>query len=101
MTIALAFLLLSAALLFLKREDNYSIYPNKWASIGEGMTDVGRTADDNINQNIPSLIPISATTTVSHNSSLTQTPSIYDLISVAQWIVTVALLTLPNLPVGY
>ncbi|GBC09875.1 hypothetical protein RclHR1_09190001 [Rhizophagus clarus] len=102
MTIALAFILLSAAsLLFLKREVNYSIYPKKWVSIGEGITDVGRTADDNINRNIPPLFPISTTTIVSQNSSLIQTPSIYDLISVAQWIVTIALLTLPNLPVGY
>ncbi|RGB40954.1 hypothetical protein C1646_663445 [Rhizophagus diaphanus] len=102
MTIALAFILLSASLLFLRREVNYSIYPKKWWSIGEGISDINRTTDDNINRNIPSLIPISATATASYNnSSLTQTPSIYDLISVAQWIVTIALLTLPNLPVGY
>lgn len=101
MTIALAFILLSASLLFLRRDVNYSIYPKKWWSIGEGITDISRTTDDNINRNIPSLIPISATATASYNSSLTQTPSIYDLISVAQWIVTIALLTLPNLPVGY
>ncbi|CAB5163702.1 hypothetical protein RhiirA5_412507 [Rhizophagus irregularis] len=101
MTIALAFILLSASLLFLRRDVNYSIYPKKWWSIGEGITDISRTTDDNINRNIPSLIPISATATASYNSSLTQIPSIYDLISVAQWIVTIALLTLPNLPVGY
>ncbi|RIA81800.1 hypothetical protein C1645_836384 [Glomus cerebriforme] len=38
---------------------------------------------------------------VINKSSFTKTPSIYDLISVAQWIITTALLTLPNLPAGY
>ncbi|PKY41038.1 hypothetical protein RhiirA4_497740 [Rhizophagus irregularis] len=36
MTIALAFILLSASLLFLRRDVNYSIYPKKWWSIGTG-----------------------------------------------------------------
>lgn len=48
MTIALALIILSASLLFLKGEVNYSIYSKKWSTTGEGITDVIRTTDDNI-----------------------------------------------------
>jgi hypothetical protein len=62
-------------------------------------TDADKVADTNVSRDIPS--KTSAAATVSDNSSSIQTPSIYDLISIAQWIVTTALLTLPNLPIGY
>ncbi|RIA93982.1 hypothetical protein C1645_818635 [Glomus cerebriforme] len=111
--LALACIPLAASLLFLKKEENYSIYPKKWidassypGSIGkikdsDKITEVVETTDNDISRDIPSLIPTNTTIVITHNSSFTQTPSIYDFISVAQWIVTTALLTLPNLPVGY
>jgi hypothetical protein len=69
-------MLLFASSFFLKRGVNYSIYPKKWSTIRS--------------------ISVTLLPHVIHH-----TPSIYDFISVAQWIVTIALLTLPNLPVGY
>ena len=90
MFIALAFLPLAASLLFLKKDSDYSIYPKKWVAALNEKTDANNLADPNI-----------ITTSAAANSSLTRTPSIYDLISVAQWIVTTALFSLPNLPAGY
>ncbi|RIA79284.1 hypothetical protein C1645_841072 [Glomus cerebriforme] len=86
MALALACLPLSASLFFLSKEVNYSIYPEKWLNANSN------TGDVDIAENSGAVI---------NKSSFTKTPSIYDLISVAQWIITTALLTLPNLPAGY